>query len=378
MTKVVVLLVLALVAVNLCLIIARLMPRAGKTAATAIKTPAAASPSRDQAHETPLAQSGRTLQLDLGEGVSMELAGIPAGEFMMGSTPQERVWAAGPEGQILARRLDAEGPGPRKTAVRDAFWIGRTEVTVAQWRCFAQRTHYVTDAERIREGSYWDDATWRYTLVIYKNWKDPGFAGVALRDDHPVTCISWNDAAAFCEWLTQRERVAGRLRQGHVYRLPTEAEWEYAARGGRDGAMFWWGSALADGQGRLNIASQDAHDAKGTRWDKAAPWSDGFGTVSPVDHFGQQGRNAFGLADMLGNVWEWCLDGFNPAGAQESVYTLDSSSRVMRGGGFSSCPGNSRCACRSAGRPYNGLTMNGFRVCYGVKIETGSAAKNSD
>jgi formylglycine-generating enzyme required for sulfatase activity len=103
---------------------------------------------------------------------------------------------------------------------------------------------------------------------------------------------------ASCEWLNEREAKAGRLPTGYKVRLPAEAEWEYACRAGTR-TKFWWGETKEGGARRLNWSGS----------------SDGFEFVSPVDHYGERGRNQFGLADMLGNVCEWCLDGYDEAGA---------------------------------------------------------------
>ena len=106
---------------------------------------------------------------------------------------------------------------------------------------------------------------------------------------------------------------------GLEYRLPTEAEWEYACRGGSKAShYFWWGNELEEGEGRLNISAIDFLPGRNKTWPLAkVPWSDGFAFVSPVDHYGEKGRNGFGLADMCGGVWEFVIDHFDPQGGHE-------------------------------------------------------------
>ena len=204
---------------------------------------------------------GETKVVDLGKGTALELVYIPAGQFMMGSTPAERAWAIGPEGRAAPGkggdgRERFEGD-PRLTSIKNGFWLGRTEVTVGQWRRFVAETGYVTDAEKPGGQTQCFDPEWTGTApgppypwkaMTGKSWRDPNF-GFAVQDDHPVVCVSWNDARAFCQWLTSRERSAGRLTEGLRYRLPTDAEWEYACRGGRESTIFWWGNQLRDGKG---------------------------------------------------------------------------------------------------------------------------------
>ncbi len=335
-----------------------------------IDTSEGRQPPNDQASEPkrgfPQPEAGATSWLDLGQGVKMELCGIPPGEFMMGSTKVEREWAAGPEGSGGGGRFENEGEVPRLTRITNGFWMGRTEVTVGQWKRFVAESGYQTDAEKAGQAYCfdWDKNNWDW--LRGKCWRDPNY-GFAVRDEHPVACISWNDAVAFCRWLTEKERAAGLLKAGLEVRLPAEAEWEYACRGGRAGTKFWWGDSVAEGQGRLNAASDDKPgywlaDFRGPKF----PWSDGYACVSPADAFGAKGRNGFGLADMLGNVWEWCLDGYDEKGAHEDVWTGQTGWRVLRGCSFYDAPGCVRCAFRSGTHPSCANANGGFRVVLGV------------
>ncbi|MCX6899099.1 MAG: SUMF1/EgtB/PvdO family nonheme iron enzyme [Verrucomicrobia bacterium] len=277
--------------------------------------------------------AGGTKVLDLGGGVKMELVAIPPGEFLFGNNPSH------------------------KAAIRDEFWLGRTEVTVGQWKQFVAATGYETRAEKSNGAAHWcpqgpgkgtvgagSKGTYWRTLNV----------GFPLQDNHPVACITWNDAMAFCEWLTERERKAGRLRADYVLRLPTEAEWEYACRAGTT-TKFWWGDDVNDGEGRVNWGGTE----------------DGFEFMSPVDHFGERGRNRLGLADMLGNVAELCLDCFDAAGT-DGQPSGGTPRCAPRGGSFS--PGRGDCSTRNpharSELPYG---TEGFRVCLGPDA-LGSAA----
>lgn len=325
-------------------------------------------------------KQGTAKQIDLGGDVSLEVLYIPPGKFMMGSTPEEKAWATGIEGGATPGtvRESYEGEQPRPMQVKDGFWMGRTEVSVGQFKRFIEESGYVTDAEQPDGETQVFDPEWKITAkapphpwisMKGKSWRDPNF-GFPLRDSYPVVCVSWNDGRAFCKWLTERERKAGRLPEGLEYRLPTEAEWAYACRGGsKESHYFWWGNDLRDGEGRLNISAVDFLPGRNKIWPLAnAPWSDGFAFVSPVDQYGEKGRNGFGLADMCGGVWEIVLDDFDPKGGHEELYVVEQNPRpVCRGGNYFDVPGNARCAVRLGlqGPAYSD-SRDGFRICLGV------------
>jgi len=324
-------------------------------------------------------------RIDLGEAVTLEVLYLPPGEFMMGSSPDEKKWATGIEGgaQPGTNRESFEGEAARLTRVKHGCWMGRTEVSVGQFKRFALESKYVTDAEKPDGKTQCFDMEWDgYHLagtVVHpwkpmpvKSWRDPNW-GFPNRDVFPVVCVSYNDMNAFCKWLTERERKAGRLPEGLEYRLPTEAEWEYGCRGGnKESLAFWWGNDLEQGEGRLNISAIDFLPGRKKTWPLAkAPWSDGFPFVSPVDQYGEKGRNGFGLADMCGGVWEFVIDHFDPKGGHEEIYYENPEKRtvtrpVCRGGNYFDVPGNARCAVRLgiAGVTYSD-SRDGFRICLG-------------
>lgn len=329
---------------------------------------------------------GATQMTALDGGVELEMVYIPPGKFIMGSSAEEKAWAVSDEGGASfssggGTREGYEGE-PRSMQVKDGFWMGRTEVTVGQFRRFVDETGFVTDAEKPGGETQCFNPEWRpedrtdvrsWLSMEDKSWRDPNH-GVAEQDDFPVVCVSYNDMKAFCDWLTEKARAAGALAEGFIYRLPTEAEWAYACRGGRsDSSYFWWGNDLYDGKGRLNISAIDFLPGKDHVWAGATlPWSDGYAMVSPVDHYGEKGRNGFGLADMCGGVWEFVLDHFDPQGGHEQVFYEDTKLRsvsrpVCRGGNFFDVPGNARCAVRLGIRSVTySDSRDGFRVCLGV------------
>ncbi len=300
---------------------------------------------------------------------------IPAGEFLMGSD-SESAW---PEEQPVHR-------------VRVAgFWLDRTEVTNAQFRAFVDATGHITTAEKppeleqimsqvppgtpppspeqlvpgslvftppagevdLRDYSQW----WTWTPGA--DWRHPEGPGSSIedRDDHPVVQVSWDDAVAYAGWAGKR--------------LPTEAEWEFAARGGLEGKPYTWGDQVpSDSQILANI------------WQGEFPRdntsADGFIRTAPVGSFAP---NGYSLYDMAGNVWEWCSDWYerdlyarradsgpvvNPTGPERSDDPRHpfEPRRVQRGGSFL-CADNYcsryRPSARQGGSPDTGMSHVGFR-----------------
>lgn len=329
-------------------------------------------------HVVQKVEQGATKQIDLGGGVFLEVVYVPEGQFKMGSTAEEKAWATSRVGgaQPGTPRESYEGEAPQLVEVQEGFWMGRTEVTVGQFRRFVEETGYISDAEKPGGKTQVFDPNWKiigegpphpWISMPGKSWKDPNF-GFPLMDVYPVVCVSWNDGLAFCDWLTKKEREAGRLPADMEFRLPTEAEWEYASRGGKEG-FYWWGNDIYEGEGRLNISAVDILPGRSTVWPLAiAPWSDGFAFVAPVDHYKERGRNGFGLADMCGNVWEIVLDHFDPKGGHEELYVAkDTPPRpVCKGGNYFDVPGNARCAVRLGlqSASYSD-SRDGFRICLG-------------
>ena len=230
--------------------------------------------------------------------------------------------------------------GPRFRARVGAFLMDRTPVTVAQFGAFVRDTRYVTDAER-QGGEVLDRRDGGWVVLHGADWRRPeGPSAPASLPDHPVVQVSWRDADAFC--------------RAYGARLPTELEWERAARLGQtpDGHVFHAGDPVAlDGRWRANV------------WQGLYPLQDdgldGWKTTSPVGAFGAAPS---GLTDMAGNVWEWTSSWYLPYGAEAGA--SNARERVQRGGSFlcdpSFCQGF-RVTARGHSTPDSALMHVGFR-----------------
>ena len=228
------------------------------------------------------------------------------------------------------------------------FYLGQYEVTVGQFRQFVNATGYRTEAEREGWAVALTDRGW--AKVMDRNWKNPGFSQT---HQHPVVCVSWNDAQAFLDWLSKK--------MGKAFRLPTEAEWEYTARSGGQKVKYSWGN----GSPSDNIADESIKRAYPKLVQKYwEGYDDTFVFTAPVGSFSP---NELGLYDMGGNVAEWCQDWYgkdyyasspkdNPSGPGSGEY------RVFRGGSWGSDPRSVRAAYRYGGAPSIRYGSLGFRL----------------
>lgn len=238
---------------------------------------------------------------------------------------------------------------PSHTVTVSPFAIDRTEVTVARFRDFVRKTRYVTEAEKIGWSGVFNLQSHQWTKVDGASWKAPqGPKAPPAADHFPVVHVSWNDARAFC------------AAQGG--RLPSEAEWEFASRGGKPGQTFPWGNELKPG------GKPAANWWQGVFPD-APKVEDGFASIAPVGSFP---ANGFGLRDMVGNVWEWCADWFDRdyykrSPRQDPQGPITGTERVIRGGSWMCSENycrNFRNAARSGTAPDSGLDNLGFRCVY--------------
>ena len=166
---------------------------------------------------------------NLTNSIGMTLVRIEPGSFLMGSTKEQidQLMRLFPESK--REWFDDEQPQHRVDITRP-FLLGIHQVTVGQFRRFVEESRHQTEAEKTGKGSFgWDEKRRAWEIDPAKNWRNPGFSQT---DDHPVVCVSHNDAVAFCQWLSTTEK-----KEGRTYRLPTEAEWEYACRAGTN-ALF--------------------------------------------------------------------------------------------------------------------------------------------
>ncbi len=293
----------------------------------------------------------------------MSFVKLPAGEFMMGSEENtadlERDYPQLEPSRF--NKLGDEAPVHR-VRISQAFWLGKHEVTVAQFRRFIELSSHVPESITDGTGGYGFDAKSARAPLAEGDafagrdrrwsWKDPGFA---QGDSHPVVNVSWNDAVAMARWLSQYE--------GKVYRLPSEAEWEYACRAGSR-SRYSSGDAPESLSAQANLFDQDSA-TNWPRWAKQAlPFHDGWAFTAPVGSFA---ANAFGVHDMHGNVWEWVADFHaddyyqrspvdDPRGPEEGDL------RVRRGGSWHSWAFYARCSYRNWNTPSSRYTLVGFRL----------------
>jgi formylglycine-generating enzyme required for sulfatase activity len=240
----------------------------------------------------------------LNERSRIELIRVPAGNFVFGATDP-----------------DPDHGLPRRAIHLHEYWIGGNPVTNAQFARFVEATHYVTTAESTGYSRVWAGGRWRDVERAYWRRPEGPRSNIDERLHHPVVCVSWFDAQAYCEW-------AG-------LRLPAEKEWEKAARG-PEGRLFPWGEE-APSAGRANFALRH-------------------GTTTAVGHYSPAGDSVYGVADLAGNVWEWTSSWFDAPGQPQR-------SRVARGGAWPSDADNLRATYRVDVDPMLRFNTLGFRVC---------------
>ncbi|MEM9136294.1 MAG: formylglycine-generating enzyme family protein [Cyanobacteria bacterium P01_F01_bin.42] len=253
----------------------------------------------------------------LAEGVlPLRMMLIPAGTFLMGSPDEE------------LERLDREGPQHEVTLSR--FFLAKYPVTQAQWRVVAGMPQVNRE------------------LAV-----DPSHFKGAM---HPVEQVSWAAAGGFCARLTSHPN--------RRYRLPTEAEWEYACRAGTT-TPFHFGETISTDYANYRGTDNEEYDWSGSYGD--GPKGDYREETTPVDHF--EGANVYGLCDMHGNVWEWCQDHWHsnyegaPNDGSAWLSSDESEYRILRGGSWVDLPGLCRSAYRDFNRPGIRNSFIGFRVC---------------
>ncbi len=292
------------------------------------------------------------------------------------SAGRERVYSGSTEAMI---RLDggrfwmgtddregfpADGEGPIREVTLDPFYMDAAPVTNAQFQDFVKATDYRTEAERFgwsfvfyKHAKLVDDTVagveW-WCKVSGADWRHPEGpdSGIDARGNFPVIQVSWNDALAYCRWAGKR--------------LPTEAEWEYAARGGLEQRRFPWGDDLTpNGKHLCNIWQGD--------FPNVDTGDDGYTATAPVDAYPP---NGFGLSVITGNAWEWCADWFHPsyhvlATRNNPVGPSEGTRKAMRGGSFlchASYCNRYRVAARTSNTPDSATTNISFRCVRDVSM----------
>ena len=242
------------------------------------------------------------------------------------------------------------GERPRHSvSISKPFYMQTTEVTVGRFRRFVDSTRYRTDAEKKGSCFAWSSDNGEWEDAKGRCWKSPGFYQT---DNHPVVCVSWNDATAFADWLNRKEGT-------RKYRLPTEAEWECSARAGST-SVFPWGEEEDRACVHGNTADETTY--QGRSFDNRLDCSDGYWFTAPV---GKYRVNSWGLYDMTGNVWEWCQDwygGYPSGSVTDPIGPSSGSYRVLRGGGWFSIARHCRSANRSRNVPDLRSDNIGFRL----------------
>lgn len=288
--------------------------------------------------------------------LAADMASIPQGRFYMGRKPKEVKGCT----DELPRRV---------VQINYAFWMAKTETTNAQYRIFYPQ---------------------------YRTLKHRGrsFDGIT----QPVVRVNWHLATDFCAMVTYREKKARRLPENYEYRLPTEAEWEYACRAGTETTYYWGDTFGAEGAKYANVLDVRTAEYEDVDPGFGAPKRDGNYITAPVASYKP---NAFGLYDMSGNAWEWCWDWYNPKAYRElfyidpvqvkpvvhkleqradfeRVYYIDTTSKVIRGGACFSPTVDARSATRDSVQPdYRNLGI-GFRMVLAPKIEFISPEPSED
>lgn len=306
-------------------------------------------PSRERAERLTESRLASANRIRVTSGSTGDMVKLDGGTFLMGTDSNDG--------------FPADGEGPVRAVTLDPFYVDVYPVTNFQFREFVQATNYRTEAERFGWSFVFEahvpdaaqiearaaGADW-WCRIAGADWRHPEGPDSSInvpdpRLNHPVLHVTWNDAVEFCRWAGKR--------------LPTEAEWEYAARGGLEQKLYPWGDELTPGGKHLcNI------------WQGQFPeqdlGEDGYTSVAPVDAFPP---NGFGLFTITGNAWEWCSDWFHPsyhvtATRSNPIGPIEGAARVMKGGSYlchlSYC-NRYRVAARTSNTPDSSTSNMGFR-----------------
>ncbi len=329
-------------------------PAGGKKACCTPSVASGTLAARENVTGAPPPQGPTSDNIDHADSGSTDgMVKLPGGAFLMG-TEADDAWKD-------------DGEGPVRETVVDPFYIDTAAVTNAQFEKFVEATGYQTESERfgwsfvfhlhlskkyahkLQQTRAVVGLEW-WIAVPGAHWRRPygERSDIANRMDHPVVHVSWNDAIAYCHWAGKR--------------LPTEAEWEYAARGGHEQRAFPWGDHLTP-RGKFKCNTFQG------RFPEQDTGEDGFAGTCPVDAFEP---NGYGLWNTSGNVWEWCGDWFSPTWhvehperAKANPRGADTGTHKLQKGGSYLCHvsycNRYRTAARTGNTPDSGTSNNGFR-----------------
>ena len=310
------------------------------------------------------------IQIETPNSVGMKMVLIPPGEFLMGSSDADitlalKIAEETKLDEAGVKRLQEERPQHR-VRITQPFRLAAHEVTIGQFAKFVEQTKYKTQAEEFGGDSLTVKPEEVRPETLKLTWRTPGYA---VTDDLPVTQVSWNDAVVFCNWLSEQEKLEPCYRRDGDswtllpkaigYRLPTEAEWEYACRAGTT-TQYWFGDSWQE------------HDKYG--------WSKNNSDYRP-HAVGSLPSNPFGLYDMHGNVWDWCHDWYDGKSHEKSPSddpfgSSAAINRMYRGGSWHNMPASSRSSHRDWNNtPSARFNDRGFRPALrsvGAQSETAS------
>jgi formylglycine-generating enzyme required for sulfatase activity len=263
-----------------------------------------------------------------------EMVVIPEGSFIMGDQ----------QGNGKSNELAHE------VRISQAYAIGKFEITLGEFKEFVENTGYVTSAEK-GQGCYTFSKARTWNWIQRADWRQPNFKQA---DSHPVVCVSWHDAVTYTQWLSKQT--------GQLYRLPTEAEWEYVARAGTN-TNFWWGNE--------NDMCNSANCCLGQNW-----------VEKQTRAVGSYQANTFGVHDTAGNVWEWTASNYVEqfSGDENRVagLTENDTMKTMRGGSWYSFPSDTRSSTRAKNWPQERHSTIGFRVVRAVTPDLVNVALDSN
>lgn len=309
----------------------------------------------------------KSYRADLGGGMKMELVLIPAGNFKMGSGESAKDTAAffnkayrknfpaDLEEGVEANFFEGEHP-QHEVRITKPFYMGTYPVLRDQFKQFVVDTGYKTEKDKDRKllAWGWDSDKKQFSNDEKYSWQKTGFKQT---DEHPVVNVTWNDAVAFCNWLSKKE--------GKTYRLPTEAEWEYSCRAGTTTRYPSGDDPKTLGKVPELADLVDAPvRAKMPDWKYMIRDSDNYVFTSPV---GKSKPNAFGLYDMHGNAFQWCSDKYGDtyyatSPTDDPTGPDSGKERVIRGGTWTFRPLGARSAERNKTEPDGRNCAAGFRV----------------
>ena len=293
---------------------------------------------------------GAPLDLALPDSSILSMAWIPPGKFTMGSPGSEP-----------GRKTD-EGP-QRKVTITAGYWIGKTEVTIGQWKAVMGESFREHIIHMLNDETMYDFGEQKQKLREYMHFdlKDVDKIIANENDELPMYFVSWQDAMAFCIKLTGQEKVKRHLPKDYEYSLPTEAQWEYACRAGTTTATYAGDLVIEDDKAAVldNIGWYGGNSAvgyEGRKLGNAKAGPRNVGTKKP---------NVWGLYDMSGNIWEWCHDWYGPYSAEtknDPVGMVSGTGKINRGGSWGSGPNSERSAARASNPPAEKSAYRGFRM----------------